>query len=192
MKVFFENLIIFLLVTIIMFYIFTTYVFVRWCSEYEFDIFCSNGYCGHINHEKVDNLNSFKLRGLGAGIKNMSELWDNDSRDIYDTYGIAYWVQTQLVVWQITQYNILSVLIGIATVVGYNIILSKKFNKAIKFLLGYIIPIVFLPTLYYFVRLKCDKVFVETNKLIEFGIVYTIIFLLMYIMINKNSIKNNG
>lgn len=191
MKIFLKNLIIFLSVTIIVFYMFTTYVFIRWCSEYEFDIFCSNGYGGGIKHEKVDNLYSFKLRGLGAGIKNMSELWDNDSRDIYDTYGIAYWVQTQLVVWQITQYNILAVLIGIATVFGYNIISNKKLNKAIKFLLGYIIPMFFLPTLYYIVRLKCDKIFVETNKLIEFGIVYTIIFVLMNVIINKLSIKNN-
>jgi membrane protein YdbS with pleckstrin-like domain len=86
---------------------------------------------------------------------------------------------------------LLSIFLGIAITFGYNIALSKKMNKVLKIIVGYILPIIVMPTLYYLIR-NSREIFVEQNKLIYFGIIYTVVFIAINItnyVINKNSIK---
>jgi hypothetical protein len=190
MKTILKNLLIFIIVTLIIFFTFTTKKFIDLCNEYQIQIFCTNG-SGSIDPEKKENLYPFKLRSLGAAIINMSELSETDSTDQYDTNGYALWAEMQIAVYEITQYWLLSIFLGIAITFGYNIALSKKMNKVLKIIVGYILPIIVMPTLYYLIR-NSREIFVEQNKLIYFGIIYTVVFIAINItnyVINKNSIK---
>ena len=181
MKLVLKNIAIFLILTVLIFFTFTTIKFINLCNEYQIKIFCSNGYNGIESNENIDE---FKMRGLGAAILSISELVENNSNDKYDTNGYALWMQLQIAVFEITQYYLLSIFLGISITFGYNIILNKKFNKFLKIIIGYILPMITMPTLYYFIR--SNRVFVEQNKLVEFCIIYTIIFALLYL---KNHVK---
>lgn len=189
MKFVLKNLLIFVIVTVIIFFVFTTQTFYSFCKENQLKIFCPNEYSGLSWIEKPGN---FKLRTLGVGIIEIADLVENEYEDEYDATGYSLWEHMQITVFEITQYYMLSIILGISITFGYNIILSKKFNKILKIVIGYILPIITMPTLYYFIR--SNGKFVEQNKLVYFFIIYTVIFIAMNIanyMIKKENSKKN-
>lgn len=188
MKVFLKNLLIFLVVVIISFYFFCTKNMISFCQRYQIDVFPNNGYNGRILEEKRSSLDTFKIKGLGASILNTSELIKNDQTDEFYANGYSVWKQFQLLIWSITDYNYIAIILGISYLIGYNVIYYKRNNKLITFLCGFLIPIVLFPLIYYIFRMIKDKVFIEHEKIIEYGIIYTILFFTTFFVLNKKSL----
>ncbi len=180
MKFILKNLLLFVVITILIFFAFTTKTFYSYCKENQLKMFCPNGY-GGIPQEQTENLDEPTIRSLGTAISGMTDLAQDDSSDKYDANGYALWTLKQIDVFEITQYYMLSIFLGLSITFGYNIILSEKFNKILKVLVGYVLPVVIMPVLYFLIR-RNNGDFFEVNKLIEFGIIYTIIFAVMYIV----------
>ncbi len=84
----------------------------------------------------------------------------------------------QIAVFEITQYFTLSIFLGISITFGYDIINSKKLKNISKIILGYILPMIILPFLYYYIC-NINGKFSDQEKLIYFGIINTAVFILL-------------
>lgn len=121
-------LLILIIVTTIVFFILDTKSFYSWCKKYDLQMFNTH----NISDEDVENLDEFKINGLGKGITSMKEIElefmeENNIEKIDQenfATGYASWLQLQSSAFEITQYYKLSILIGVIITLGY--ILIKK------------------------------------------------------------------
>lgn len=173
--------------------IFTIIAFTSWCNDNQISMFLNSD-------ELLLNLDSSKIQELGNIIGNFEQLMEeslsetNSLAQYYNPLGYSVWVYMQTGISDVlTRYLILSVLSGISIAIAYVILTSKRLKNAVKFILGYFIPIIIVPQIlylrYFYRFFGIFDAYYNTPYIQYFYIAYTTIFALMYIINYKLGIK---
>ena len=113
MKEILKFLIMFIILTVIIFFIFSAKSFYSWCKENQLQIFNTH----NISKKDEENLDEFKINGLGVGIIEMKRLKteslkENNIEKLDEeeyTTGYASWIELQRGAFEITRYYKLSI-----------------------------------------------------------------------------------
>lgn len=193
-----KAILIFLLSTIIIYSTLTIKYLCNWCSEMQVNIFSHEDNIYYLDDEKVNELGNsirvqaelFEEAGKESPYKNninghsFNDGHSHSFTDFYDSLGIVLWQNLQSLVWQISEMYInISIFLGIAISFAYIIVTNKKINSILKIIIAYLGILVVVPPLYMY---SWSGRFWEITRMYArmpkyFYIIYTIIFILMYI-----------
>ncbi len=191
-------LLIFVISAIIIYLVPTLINFNNWCKENQLNLFMSDYY-------DIRNIDSNKIQNIGDSVSTYLEVLENsldktnyeqDSNyhslaEYFNPLGFSVWSYMQEGLNRIfTQYIVISILSGIAIVIAYIIITSKKMNNILKFFIGYF-GIMLIPPIYmYSFTYRFWDIFQTYSTTPKwFYIGYTAIFILMYVVNYKIGVK---
>lgn len=176
--------------------------FTLWCNKMQFSFI-------NTEEEQLNNLDVEKIQYLGESIKGLSvaieENFKGTEYEKYNSLGITIWKTFQLQMNDIVKGNVnMSLVLGVAITLAYIVITSSKISNSLKLLIGYFGIMIIFPPLYMYMytgRLWDIMTMYVYNAPKAFYIVYTLIFVVMYVIkYNINSkfttelnrtIKNN-
>lgn len=209
MKTFFKKLLkillVFTLLTIILYCIPTAIAFGRWCDSIDIHLFESDTSTFLPDSDKIQNLgNSVEIYSnlLEEELEKSPYLNDSQEHSIsdghthtlgefYNPLGFSIWAHLRTNLHTIfNKYVLISILSGAAIAIAYAIITSKKINTILKIIIGYVTIILLVPQIlmfsvthnFYFVGDISAVYFNSGSTLIYFYIGYTILFILMYVI----------
>ncbi|MCI8548722.1 MAG: hypothetical protein HFJ38_07565 [Bacilli bacterium] len=192
-------LLIFVISAIIIYLVPTLINFNNWCKENQLNLFMSDYY-------DIRNIDSNKIQNIGDSVSTYLEVLENsldktnyeqDSNyhslaEYFNPLGFSVWSYMQEGLNRIfTQYIVISILSGIAIVIAYIIITSKKMNNILKFFIGYFGIMLIIPPIYmYCFTYRFWDIFQTYSTTPKwFYIGYTAIFILMYVVNYKIGVK---
>ncbi len=192
-------LLIFVISAIIIYLVPTLINFNNWCKENQLNLFMSDYY-------DIRNIDSNKIQNIGDSVSTYLEVLENsldktnyeqDSNyhslaEYFNPLGFSVWSYMQEGLNRIfTQYIVISILSGIAIVIAYIIITSKKMNNILKFFIGYFGIMLIIPPIYmYSFTYRFWDIFQTYSTTPKwFYIGYTAIFILMYVVNYKIGVK---
>ena len=190
---------IFVISAIIIYLVPTLINFNNWCKENQLNLFMSDYY-------DIRNIDSNKIQNIGDSVSTYLEVLENsldktnyeqDSNyhslaEYFNPLGFSVWSYMQEGLNRIfTQYIVISILSGIAIVIAYIIITSKKMNNILKFFIGYFGIMLIIPPIYmYSFTYRFWDIFQTYSTTPKwFYIGYTAIFILMYVVNYKIGVK---
>ncbi|MBQ7410097.1 MAG: hypothetical protein IJW20_01795 [Clostridia bacterium] len=215
-------LLVFVLSTMIIYTFFTLKKLINLSNKYQISIFGHMTYIYELDTEMINNL-SEEVKQMNQFAELLREeaensIYKNDGLEhslgdghihtfgeFFDPVGFSAWSLLQSTVYNIfAEYIRISIALGIVVAVTYGIISSKKVNKVLKFIIGYIGVMLAFPPLYMYSwtgRFWDFKAMYLNGDSKFFYFAYTIIFLLIcltnYIISKKmtkelnNAIKEN-
>lgn len=190
---FLKTIPIFIISTVTIYMVFTIGYFLSWANDNQLKIFTKD------LASEIPSLDKDKIQEMGDYVGSYAELLEysieeqneeeSDSYLIgehYDPLGFSVWSYLREIFLEIIdRYDTFSMVLGIATTTAYIIITSKSISSMLKFILGYIGPMLIMPPIYTYISNFRLIPFWETySKGIPkiFYIVYTAIFVLIYIV----------
>lgn len=200
-------LLIFTISSLIIYIFLTTKDFLKISEKYQlFPIYVvrENGFDKEMIQELGDEITLF------ANMLEESAVYKNDGQnhfigdghehtigDFYDPIGYSAWSLLQANVYNLfSNYISISIALGIVIAIAYGIITSKKINKVLKFIIGYVSIIIIFPPLYMYSwtgRFWDFKAMYLNEDSTFFYLAYTIIFILICLInyaISKRITKN--
>lgn len=186
-----KTLLVLIVSTILIYLILTIIAFATWCNDNQ--IFLNTD-------ELLLKLDSNKIQELGNIIGNFEELMEesitspNSLAHHYDPLGYSVWVHMQSAIRNgLTKYLNLALASGISIAIAYMILTNKRLKNTVKFILGYFLPIIIVPQIlwlsYFYRFFSVFHAYFNTPFIEYFYIVYTAIFILMYIINYKTGLK---
>ena len=172
--------------------IFTIVAFANWCNDYQ--IFISTD-------ELLLKLDSNKIQELGNIIGNFEKLMEesittspNSLAHHYDPLGYSVWVYMQSAIKIcLTKYLNLALASGVSITIAYLILTNKRLKNTVKFVLGYFLPMIIIPQIlwlsYHYRFFGIFHAYINTPFIEYFYILYTAIFILMYIINYRIGLK---
>ena len=194
-------LLIFIMSFIIIYLLLTLSLFFKYCKLNNLYLFTND------TSDKIMNLDSSKIKELGdtiANYKNVldssldSSYYENNSNyhsiaEYYDTLGLSVHDYMQQGLNYIsTAYLNFSIILGISITIAYFII-NSTLNTNIKFLCGYICIILIFPHILAFSYshnlFNIIKAYYKTPNILHFYILYSISYILIYVLNYKKTNK---
>lgn len=189
-------LVILIISTIIIYFVFTITAFNTWCTENQISIF--------FNSDKL-NLDKEKIQSIGNSVGNYAQLLEDSLNQSYDEgyhslaedfdpLGFSVWNYMRMGIGDVfTRYINISILAGVAIAIAYTVITSKKMNNILKFIVGYFGVILIVPQIlsysYFYRFFDIFDAYYNAPNIIYFYIGYTAIFVLMYLINYKVGIR---
>lgn len=194
---FLKIVLVFLLSTIITYNCFLVKNYFVICDEFQ---------VGDMSGDAILHLDKEKIKDLGDSVRTIADLLEEDASksneerstiysedgevysisDLYDPLGFSVQMQIEHIISRLFYENIsISIMIGITVTFAYTVITMKKLNNVVKVLLGYLgVMIVFPPLCMYswtgrFWELTTMYWYAAPKY---FYVVYTLIFVVMYII----------
>lgn len=191
-----KTFLVFIISAIIIYLVFTITAFYNWGKENQM----------FINMDRIlVDLDSEKIKELGDEIDNYAKLLEDsldksyyeESSDYhslaeyYDPLGFSVWTHIHAEMENIWNKDVISILSGVAIAIAYAIITSKKMNHILKFVIGYLGPMLIIPPIYMYSWTYRFWNIGETYRSMPqyFYIGYTVIFVLMYAINYKIGVK---
>lgn len=185
---------IFIFLTVIIYLVLTISAFYNWCLENQIFVNSDN---------LLLELKSEKIQELGDNINNLAQVIENSGKELnegsnhtlseyYDPLGYSVWCYIQEGINQVlNKYFTISVLLGVSITIAYAVIISKNMKNILKFVIGYLGVMIIIPIIYTyswtyrFIGIK------DTYQSMPkyFYIIYTTIFILMYLINYKIGVK---
>lgn len=190
-KKFLKVLLVLIVSTLSIYLILTIAAFTNWCNDNQ--IFLNAD-------EILLKLDSNKIQELGNFIGNFEDLMEqslyepNSLAHHYNPLGYSVWVYMQSEINNVlARYINLSILSGISVAIAYLILTSKRLKNMVKFILGYFLPIIIVPQIlylsYFYRFFGIFDAYYITPNIQYFYIIYTAIFILMYIVNYRLGLK---
>lgn len=182
--------------TFIMYVIFTALNFYSWFKEEQLYPYSSVG-------DLVSTVDSGKIKELGDSIGLFTQVLEDSLNETYeegnhslaedfDPLGFSVWSHIQMSINEVfTRSLSISILFGISIMIAYIVITSKKMKFILKFSIGYLGVLLLFPPIYMYSWTyrfwSITETFSSTPKIFYIG--YTAIFILMYFINYRMSVK---
>lgn len=175
--------------TVVVYFIFTLGNFAIWCHENQIALF-------KIPDNELVQLDSQKIQELGDRINLVANAMEEsltEENGVYhsiaedfDPLGYSVWIYIRGEINSITtRYITMSILLGISITIAYMVIVSKKVGIVQKFLIGYLGPMVMFPVIYIYSWTyrfwSLSETYFNTNSR-KFYVAYTVIFITIYVV----------
>lgn len=188
-----KTLLIFSVSTITIYMVFTIGYFFSWCNDKQINLFVND------IASEIPNLDKEKVQELGDYVGDYAQLLEDSIEEQnneesgsyiiaehFDPLGFSVWSYLREVIIEILdRYDTISIFLGLATTIAYTTVTSKKVNNILKFVIGYLVPMLIIPPMYtYFWTFRFWNIYEMYSRGIPkvFYIVYTAIFLLIFII----------
>lgn len=192
-----KTILIFIISTLIVYNCFILKNYIKVSKEYQI---------GYVSYNNIVNLDKEKIEGLGNSVKIFSDLMEEESKKIpeekssvvtedgkqyslsnlYNPLGFAVRTHLDKVLREIFEEDLnISIYIGLTITFAYIIITAKRLNGIAKFIIGYLGIMIIFPPLYMY---SWTGRFWELSTMYWYGankifyLIYTLIFLWMYII----------
>lgn len=177
-KTFFKMLLIFILSTTIIYCFLSLVKFHSWCTENQILFSIEKGF----SDEHVNNLLVYKIDYLATYIREFETSFINYEGD---SLGYSVWRFMQAGIGTVfSWYRDISILLGLSITISYFIITNHKINYFLKFMLAYIGILFIIIFTYYNIHSKIfpGGIVQRNQSIFYFFIIYTSIFMIMYIL----------
>lgn len=193
MKIILKKSIILLLIFIIS----TTFIYLALTFKLFYE--WGNKNCLFISGDSIEDLDSERIEQIGNKVGTYAKMLEESLKEVPEdenVYSIAeYYNPLGFSVWSFMHRDVylilkthtqISVILGIVISIAYIIITSKKINNILKIIIGYISVILIVPQILFYLyngRLFSLLLpYYKTHGIEYFYIIYTAIFLLMYVI----------
>lgn len=192
-------LVIFIISTTFIYLIFTFQLFYEW----------GNKNFLFISRESIDNLNSERIEQIGYQVGTYTELLEESLKEVseyenvhsiaeyYNPLGFSVWSFMHNDVYLILKTPIqISIILGTTITIAYFLITNNKISNAFKIIIGYISMMLIAPQILFYLQngrlFNILLAYYKTPRIECFYIIYTVMFILIYIInykIGKNIAK---